>query len=422
MKILIQPDLSQLTVTPATINRYVDDHMTLRCDRNSHGQTELTQIFHMSISKKSETGWNLVAEQRTRESRPRVTGNGTASASIASDIPDVFLQVSWDNIGDDNFGEFVCDVMGVDDGYRIVTANSPVMVISENEILLSQKTHQMVMDLNETFLRQITSLSRGFQDVKTEIPSLQRGFQDLKTEIPSIKRGVADLASTTGRRLSTVEKFMSGLTQWPGGFYALLQPKTGCPVDLAFFGGTHKFHKIHTEGGDRHSSALGPHVSFVSESENFVTLEFCEVTKQFNTEGWPQGSFCVNKQMHKSCPAGFTDGIVWFDTEDTRPVGEARNNVVYSTHNPCLYFCCQDSGSATVPIQLPTSSPFLLYRYGGVCQAVEGMSVSEEYLKVDTEDDRNTDFVSDRHPDVEMGDSTIKMHLCYYKKAVGIIW
>ena len=115
LPVLEDPDPArpfQLTVTPATINRYVDDHMTLRCDRNSLVQTELTQIFHISISKKSEIGWNLVAEQRARESRPRVERNSVASASIASDIPDVFLQVSWDNIGDENFGEFVCDVMG----------------------------------------------------------------------------------------------------------------------------------------------------------------------------------------------------------------------------------------------------------------------------------------------------------------------
>ena len=268
------------------------------------------------------------------------------------------------------------------------------MEIIENKIslehfaLLSQKTHEIVMGLNETMQRQI----------------------------PSLKRGVADLASMMGRRLSNVEKFMSGLTQWPGGFYALLQPKTGCPVDLAFFGGTHKFHKIHTEGNDHPSSALGRHVVFSSGSNNFVTLEFCEVTKQFNTESWPQGSFCVHKQIHKSCPAGFTDGYVGFDTEDTSPVGEARNNVVDTVYDPYVFFCCQDSGSAGDPIQLPTSSPFLLYRYGGVCQAVQGMSVSEEYLKVDTEDDRNVDKVTGSHPDVEMADSIIKMHLCHYTK------
>ena len=142
---------------------------------------------------------------------------------------------------------------------------------------------------------EIPSLQRGFGDLKTEIPSLQRGFGDLKTEIPSLQRGVADLTSSMGRRLSNVETFMSGLAQWPGGFYALLQPKTGCPVDLAFFGGTHKFHRLHTEGGDGHSSAPGRHVAFHSGSNKFIPLEFCEVTKQFKTEGWPQGSFSVNR-------------------------------------------------------------------------------------------------------------------------------
>ena len=269
-------------------------------------------------------------------------------------------------------------------------------------------TKRKLENLDDSTDKRITTLDGEMSSTERKLKSLDDSTDKRITTLDGEM-------SSTEKRLETLELFLGGLTQWPRGFYALLQPKTGCPVDLAFFGGTHKFHKIHTEGGDYHTSALARHVAFKSDSNYFITLEFCEVTKQFNTESWPQGSFCVHKQIHKSCPAGFTKGYVKFDSKDgSAAVAEARNNVADELHNPQLYFCCQDSGPASVPIQLPTSSPFLLYRHGGVCQAVQGMSVSEEYLKVDTENDSNYDSVSDSHPDVEMGDSTIKFHLCYY--------
>ena len=299
---------------------------------------------------------------------------------------------------------------------------------------LDESTERKLKSLDDSTNTRFTTLDDEMSSTETKLKSLDDStntrFTTLDGEVSSTETKLKSLddstntrfttldgeMSSTQKRLETLELFLGGLTQWPRGFYALLQPKTGCPVDLAFFGGTHKFHKIHTESHDRKSSALGRHVTFNSDFKNFVTLEFCEVTKQFNTESWPRGSFCVNKQMHKYCPAGFTDGSVYFDTQDNDAVAEARNNVADTVHNPNLYFCCQNSESPTVPIQLPTSSPFLLYRYGGVCQAVQGMSVSEERVEIDTEDDRNGDSATGSHPDVQMADSTIKFYLCYYTK------
>ena len=435
----------QLTVSPAQVNRHTTDKMTLRCERNPKVKTEMHQIFTMKIVKQSKTGWSVVAEQRIEEDSARVEENVTASSQLMGDISNVFLQVNWDTIGSDNFGKFMCVVAGVDAQYNFVKEHSSEIDIHEVKIpidyfvLLSKKTNKMAEELNETIQNEIPSLKKSLKNVETEIPSLKKGLEDLgistenrfKTLDESTERKLKSLddstdtrfttldgeMSSTQKRLETLELFLGGLTQWPEGFYALLQPKTGCPVDLAFFGGTHKFHTLHTEGGDSSSSsALGPHVDFRSGTNRFITLEFCEVTKQFNTESWPQGSFCVNKQIHKSCPAGFTDGYVDFDTEDGNAVAEARNNVADTLHDPYFFFCCQDSGSASDPIQLPTSSPFLLYRYGGVCQAVQGMSVSEEYVKIDTENNRNSDSVYGSHPDVEMGKSKTKLYLCYYTK------
>ena len=388
----------------------------------------MAQIFRMRIVRLSEFGWDLVAEQRIAEDFPRAVESVKASASIAGDISNVFLQAFWKNIENVSFGEFICDVMGVDDSFKILVENSSEIEVREVEfpvdyflgILMETKENLSLVERRlmsvETDLKQSENkLEKTDHNLRETQKKLEQTEAKLENKLG--QTNLKERLEKTENKLKMVNTFLNGLTQWPGGFYALLQPMTGCPVDLAFFGGTHKFHKIHTEGGDSHTSALGRHVDFSSDSKTFITLEFCEVTKQFNTGSWPQGSFCVHKQIHKSCPAGFTDGYVKLDSKDgSAAVAEARNNVANYAHNPNLTFCCQNSGSASVPIQLPTSSPFLLYRYGGVCQGVRGMAVSEQYLKVDTENDRNADKVTDSHPDVEMGDSTIKFHLCYYRK------
>ena len=431
----------QLTVTPAQVNRHTTDKMTLHCERNPKVKTEIDQMFTMRIAKQSKTGWSVVAEQRFAETSPRVEGNVTASSQLTGDISNVFLQVTWDSIEKENFGKYMCDVMGADINYNVVKENSSEVDIYEAKIpidyfvVLSQKTHKMTMELKETVNTEIPGLKQSVADLKTEMPSLKSEVGDLKTEIPSLKSEVGGLKNeipslksevgdlkteipSLNKRLETLELFLGGLTKWPGGFYGLLQPKTGCPVDLAFFGGTHKFHKIHTDysRSGHYSSVLPSRTAFEADKKYFISLGFCEVTKPFNTARWPQGSFCINRIVHQPCPTGFSEGTVQFDAEDDDPTNEGRNNVVddYGGAHIRLSFCCQDSGSASVPIQLPTSSPFLLYRYGGACQAVQGMSVSEEVLKVDTEDDDNADRLYGKHPDVDQPGTSIKLYLCYY--------
>ena len=80
----------QLTVSPAQVNRYTTETMTLRCERNPKVNTDIDQIFTMKIVKQSKTGWSLVAEQRVAEDSPRVEGNVTASSDVTGDFSDVF--------------------------------------------------------------------------------------------------------------------------------------------------------------------------------------------------------------------------------------------------------------------------------------------------------------------------------------------
>ncbi|KAK3728715.1 hypothetical protein RRG08_041898 [Elysia crispata] len=371
----------KLTVTPTSINRYTTNVMTLRCERNSDVQTKMAEIFRIRILKKSGSGWDLVAEQRDNENSPDVVGAVSATAGIQDGISNAFLQVTWDRINDDTFGAFKCVAMGFDVMANSVTENSAEIDVQESKNQNGPGANAKIGDLAKS----------------------------------------GDRISRIEKRLNKVSSLLDSLIQWPGGFYALLQPKTGCPVDLAFFGGTHKFHKIHTESQSNpiniHSSAFSRMTRSQDGNNHFFTVEFCEVTRQFNTAEWPQGSFCIHKLYHESCPAGFTQGAVQLDDDDNEQAGEARNNVATSVNNPQFHFCCQNNGSASTPIQLPTSSPFLLYRFGGECQAVQGMTFSQEFLQIDTEDLLNLDNHSGSYPDVDRPAPSLMMfHLCYYTK------
>ncbi|GFS03889.1 apextrin-like protein [Elysia marginata] len=251
----------------------------------------------------------------------------------------------------------------------------------------------------------------------TKIAKLRRKLQDKEDLVRRIESRLVSAEDRVARLVSLFERFI----YWPSGQYALLQPQTGCPADPMFSGGNQaSYLKLHTESqassdpSNNHSSVFQSNMTFTDGSDKLVTLKFCEVTRQINTMSWPQGSFCVHKLSNQDCPTGFSDGYVHFDTEDTNDKTEDNSNVAAGSD---LYFCCQNSTSAYLSIVLPTHSPFFLYRKGGVCQAVQGMSVSEEYVQINTEDDRNNDRPSGSYPDIEQpGSSVIKLNLCYYTK------
>ena len=302
----------------------------------------------------------------------------------------------------------------------------PVEDVSDGETQhIMRLVKETVEDLKHTMDTQIEGMEDELAIHQQNLHSVERRLATIETNDADIHRLEAELdeVRTNSRmRFSKLAGFLGSLMQWPGGHYALLQPITGCPVDLAFFGGTHMFQTIHTESqpssgsSNAHSSALSPLTTYRSDRKNFVTMEFCQVRTAFNPDSWPRGSFCVHKINYVQCPPGFTYGNVLIDREDTDTVKNGRNNVGGTGPDKYLNFCCQNTGSAGDPIQLPTSSPFLLYRHGGTCQAVQGMEVSDEYLQIDTEDDSNIDSVFGSPPDVDMPGSIIKFHLCFYRK------
>ncbi|GFR86154.1 apextrin [Elysia marginata] len=412
-----------LQFTPKQINRHTTKSMTLRCERNSSVQIEMVQVFRIRIVKKSESGWNLIAEQRGTETLPRGNGNVTASANIRGDIINTFLQASWDNIGNDSFGIYKCDVMGYDDRYNIVIKNTPEVYVRESKIprehlaVLWKNTQKLLVALQD-------AMGTGMYTIKSTLTAVEDKVAVLENKTSALENTIVALESKQGlfeKRFVDIERLLGGFMRWPEGFYALLKPKTGCPFDNATLNGTDYFQTIHTEShrssdpSDSHSSVFAPDTLKTVNSKRFVTMKFCEIVREVNTSPWPLGSFCINKIVQRSCPPGFVDGFVQFDVEDLDREIDGRNDVVSDgdTHVK-LFFCCQSSGSASTPIKLPPSRPFMLYRKGGQCQRVQEMSVSAEYLQFNTEDYNNVDELSGSHPDVDQPGTVLKFHMCYY--------
>ena len=276
-------------------------------------------------------------------------------------------------------------------------------------------THNLA-SIETTFESRFSKLSKR-KDSLSSIESLTGDMAGLKTEVLSIDQKVKALEE------NLEDPTLKSLTQWPGGDYALLQPRHGCPRDVTFLGRPASYLRLKTEvtaNKDSHSSALSPATSAKISGLNFITLRFCEASHVTSSRSWPVGSYCINQIRGHVCPKGFKEGSAHMDADDSHVGSDYAGNVVRNhapSQDPIIHFCCMDSGSPSTPIELPTNSEFLLYRRAGSCQAVKGMTVSEEHISIDTEDYQNTDFLAGSTPDIDLGDGAINtiLYLCSYQ-------
>ena len=290
---------------------------------------------------------------------------------------------------------------------------------SANTTVESAKETLMVANLNLDSVGVLSDSAAGtVDDLQREAKQVKEQMVLLGKKLQSVKDQVSSLTETVG------DYNADALHSWPKGVFALLQPTTGCPVDLTFFGRTERYFKIHTESihenQDDAPDFLGHYAKTSERGKEFITLWFCEANGLHNTVAWPRGSYCINQLFQETCPDGFEESNVYIDSEDldneedytTRSVKEGAN----------LLFCCRSDGSHAEAIQLPTYKPFLLYRSGGHCQRVEGMDVSEGAVLIDTENWNNLDSARGPIlPDVVLSGHNkpepMVINLCHYIKS-----
>ena len=127
-----------------------------------------------------------------------------------------------------------------------------------------------------------------------------------------------------------------------------------------------------------------------------------------------RGKYCIAR-YGGSCPNGFSSGYKYWDDEDSDNSNSKQDPLPDGDYgrNTRVYYCCRSDGSTSVGMSLPTSQPFVLYRYGGTCQTVRGMSVRQLHVHFDDEDSSNDNSCSGSRPDSSC-DGNHDMNFCYY--------
>ncbi|GFO21129.1 Apextrin-like protein 2 [Plakobranchus ocellatus] len=261
-------------------------------------------------------------------------------------------------------------------------------------------------------------------DLNTTLADQEKSFELLQTQVDALfqksQRNHSDRLSVLESRVQHV--LDRGFLQlWPRGSYALPQPKSGCPSSAmaAFVPG---YRRHHTESNSRNKDQvsegnhLQPSVLERQSSQNYVYQRFCVKNDRLSPGPvWPAGTYCINKM--EECPLFFEEGsIKWTDQgkggEST--TSGAVPNGQYTEASTRLFYCCRKDAAVDEPADLPRAQPFYLYRFGGKCQQVNGMSVTEEFIRFDTVNVNNSDEAVDPHPDGEIND--VVLHLCYYQQ------
>lgn len=354
----------QLTFSPTTIKRAITTNVSLLCEHDGSTLSQLGEISRIRIMKQSTSDWQLFAEKKAGNYTNAYAQGITATGRINQNINDTFLEVSWGRADEHTFGTYRCDILGLDRNLDIAKESTPPVRILEEPATIN--------DLLSLLLQTREELSSNNQDMNKHLDTMDREIANLKDQALT-RDSVAD---------------------WPEGDYALLQPRSGCPVDLTFLGGGASYFVVHTESSsgakNQNSYTKAMPLSTVTRlgpTAQLFTLRFCEAKRDFTSKRWPGGSYCIHKVSGKSCPSGFDEGAINLDVEDTNTTSDLRGNVVTEFGDKAkIEFCCKESGSTRYQMRLPNESPFLLYRKGGSCQPIYGMRVSEEQMTIDTEE------------------------------------
>ncbi|GFR76647.1 apextrin-like protein 2 [Elysia marginata] len=506
----------RLTYSPAHIVAYITRDVTLRCEDDVFaGASSLEEVSRIRILKNSPAGWNMVAELRDLEDRPRKTLNVTVSGKIGQIVRNTFLEVTWDIATKETPGTYMCELIGFDknwhhgsieftselvikeenvttddivdvlrdlrrevvsieertnkyedflssfdDSYKDIkqkTGNHSVDItsikkdigalhskissaaknftsVTENIDVLSNhsrfvdETLKSLMDdvsqldkkleklngENNALSKTSTSLAEDVSDIEKnftsftgEMKALENIVEFLTVEMESLEERVGNLSGeidnrnspvqTGGRGAGTFKAFLkhfAKLSGWPDGKYAIPAHIAGCPLDVTFFGGRHMY------------------LATPINSTTKLHYLLCESSREVGSKRpWPEGSYCVNKVAGLDCPHGLQKGMIDLSAAD------ADIHIFQGVSSSSqLWFCCKKSVPASVPIVLPTHSPFILYRVAGRCQEVQGMTVKDNFLKPPIETSPGTSSIPGAGviPDAQFYNSLIWLHICVY--------
>ena len=388
-----------LTLEPKHVTRARSENVKLRCEPGSSQSVQLEKftlmrILKQNLSDDTENTWVSILEKKD------------------VDVKNAVLEFVWPRATSEALGVYRCDAIGFTPDASIVSGNTPNIEIKMDEVTVN--------DVLDVLRRAKARLQDEVSYNTVEIGELNDKLDGLIEEERN-RSGVIDerLAASEHVKEAVVHRLLFPENPWPSGQYALLQPDTGCPLGLNFYGGHTGYFTIHGESsqGTRKTFAntktyLSKPVVTTSGSEVFLTLKFCVSNTMTNNLPWPKGEYCIHS-ADGNCPEDFSTGIIRLDTEDTNNQDAKGGN--HPSNVPSdLRFCCTKSGVHSTPMVLPTEKPFYLYRQQNPCQAVAGMNVTIDYFEVGVESRYNT--VSGEHPYTVLKTNSRRFEVCYYSK------
>ncbi|XP_076070177.1 uncharacterized protein LOC143041892 [Mytilus galloprovincialis] len=296
-----------------------------------------------------------------------------------------------------------------------VKANVLALIIEEKFIKQTTETGQdcEIFLLNSLTTRSKLSCAEKCTSRKEECFSFSHNLQTRKCRLFSDV--ISDITNCTSSPNTLFYKHRVNNELWPIGSFGLMGTTSGCPVP------TWKTGQItqDTEGNNVLSVITNAvHLKgTITTSE--ITTEFCMKQGEAVAEQppWPRGSYCILKSG--DCPLGFSAGYITWDDEDVTNSNSAVGDLPdgeFTVDHTTIFYCCRNDSSTTSPMVLPTAAPFVLFKKGTTCQAVNGMTAVEEWVFWETEGINNNDAFGGSYPSMERitPDIGIKLFFCYY--------
>jgi hypothetical protein len=465
-------------VTPSVVEPLVTENMTLQCYvtvRNNYYNpnsyyydyyqggyvyatnppptgNEKSGIAMIRILKNLQTQWQAVVQ--ISSTYPTVAHIQDTSASgavgaISEGITEQsFIQITWAVATADVFGTYRCDVISFDNQQNaIITKSSELYIGSSLNVFDLLRIFQHDVKVVKNDIEQQVEEQRSDHNLTEQLRS---GLEVLKEQTVEKLKELDDRFSEQGLQLRSdienkgdrFDELETDLTNkieedrskidvvfdntflmlWPRGSYGLLQPQSGCPV-----GGVTIWEsgwvRHHTESTDPNKDELSTENHLKQPileklgGNNFLTQRFCVKSSETSLgPAWRKGSYCINKKGN--CPDRFDEGFIKWTEEERNSNrtcnGSLPDGIFNGTGITTISYCCRQDGSEDVPIYLPNSNPFYLYRYGGKCQQVHGMSVTKEFVVFDTENRNSRDELGKVHPDGKI--KNVRLELCYYQR------
>ena len=197
---------------------------------------------------------------------------------------------------------------------------------------------------------------------------------------------------------------------WPRGTFSLPDTTSRCPAS-----GREGLRCTDDEIDRNGNDVSNPiHLNYFRVFSG-TCVYYCSFTKSSGGRDWPSGSYCFPRQGG-SCPNGFNEGSIYNDNEDNDNYNTRSGTLPDGVYDcdTLIHYCCRNDSSIDVPIALPTATPFILLRESpDGCQQVQNMTLSEEWLLTDDENNMNENELKGHIPYIE-GNPDYKVFYCYY--------